>query len=1186
MSGKQQGLRYFQKFLNSKASERNALAKKVLRYVMAVGFVLSPWLGGEAYAGTAEAPGIVRVPGTGLTDTQFLDGTSNVAHIYAEQADITNKVGFNRFQTFNVAAGETANLYFQKEAGGTILNSLVNSVESRISISGTVNAIRNNKIGGNLFFVSPNGMVVGSTGVINAGALTAVAPANLTYLQTLQQAVDGIKPEGSSISGWGALAENGSIVINGKINTATGIDLQAQTVTIENVNSTGSPETYLRTGVVFNDIVNTDFTNVQAYDISQTRLTLTKDEDGKIVITNPITSEAVTSDGAGRINIISRRFSGSDCYGSFTLTDSSIDAIGEFKMEVGAGTSIGSTSSIKANQISIFDNFGNFVNNGTITGSGVVNIAAGHLKYPNTASIINGGTIESTAGTMSLTSKYSVTNNGTIKAKDQIAFTVGGTLTNQGKIQSTSSNVQAHIGRDFKNFAVPNTSDISELTGGIIEAGGNVQVDYNLDTKNTGIGVATEAGTIDGIYNDGLIWAKGAEDPVYDEAGNITSSGSGNIWLTSSYNITNYGTMKANRQITLNARDFLHNYGLIEGVTYLDIKSIMGYVYNHAGGSIIAKGGNIALSSGQANLQIKDDKDGQKKKNYRKFTPIIIEGLVRATSDDDDNNQTKKGDIKITAHLGDIYVVGGTIETKPEVNDGNKVVAEAGDVILDAAQNITIGFNIDSAKADDPTTDGENANKKDEKDYFLPNLQEPSGKNITIFGTNITLKSGSKENNYIRMSNTETGSDTTTGSNTLTASKAVTIDTTSMDITAGTINASTLNATGGLNITGGTVNASNVTAKGALTLTGGSVTSTGDLTISGDKGLTIGSDAGISTGGNLTITSSNGTVTNNKALGVTTGSVSMNGNGGVENNASITAKENVSMTSKAGNIDNSSTVTSTGGSVSMNAGGDVTGGTATATTGSVSMSGGGDVTGGTITGKDVTLTGGSNSTVTASSIVVDKSLQLQGDNISANDVKRIENPSEGTLKVGVSGAGGTNSTAQGNVGINISGNVVFSNVNVSNANVETSGTLQVNKLHVEGNAQFTSNDTTVNVYGQGVTPAPDAPNPIQDKGDGNSSWLTLKIDDTGVQSIFVGEEAKAPNNIQDSAVQLSGKLVDYNPYDTYLEQYGDVADLFGRSDLIQASERPTGETATREEDNKVVLKQDADGLRLEEQKQE
>ena len=51
---------------------------------------------------------------------------------------------------------------------------MVNTVENRISISGTVNAIRNNKIGGNLYFLSPKGMVVGSTGVINAGSLTMI----------------------------------------------------------------------------------------------------------------------------------------------------------------------------------------------------------------------------------------------------------------------------------------------------------------------------------------------------------------------------------------------------------------------------------------------------------------------------------------------------------------------------------------------------------------------------------------------------------------------------------------------------------------------------------------------------------------------------------------------------------------------------------------------------------------------------------------------------------------------------------------------------------------------------------------------------------------------------------------------------------------------------------------------------
>ena len=136
MSGKQQGLRYFQKFLNSKASERNALAKKVLRYVMAVGFVLSPWLGGEAYA-----EGIVPVKGSAVT---FDD--KNTAHIYAQQA--SGNVGLNRFTDFNVDKGQTANLYFKTEGTNpTVVNTLVNTVQNQISISGTVNAIRNGQVG-------------------------------------------------------------------------------------------------------------------------------------------------------------------------------------------------------------------------------------------------------------------------------------------------------------------------------------------------------------------------------------------------------------------------------------------------------------------------------------------------------------------------------------------------------------------------------------------------------------------------------------------------------------------------------------------------------------------------------------------------------------------------------------------------------------------------------------------------------------------------------------------------------------------------------------------------------------------------------------------------------------------------------------------------------------------------------
>ena len=181
MSGKHQGLRYFQKFLNSKASERNALAKKVLRCVLAVGFVLSPWLGGEAYAAGIERIDNITLP-NGL-DKTYLQTGNDVAHIYAEQA--SGDVGLNRFKTFEVGAGQIANLYFKTEGTNpTVVNTLVNTVQNQISISGTVNAIRNGQVGGNLYFISPSGMVVGSSGVINAG--------NLTVLTLQQNMIDSI----------------------------------------------------------------------------------------------------------------------------------------------------------------------------------------------------------------------------------------------------------------------------------------------------------------------------------------------------------------------------------------------------------------------------------------------------------------------------------------------------------------------------------------------------------------------------------------------------------------------------------------------------------------------------------------------------------------------------------------------------------------------------------------------------------------------------------------------------------------------------------------------------------------------------------------------------------------------------------------------------------------------------------
>lgn len=55
------------------------------------------------------------------------------------------------------------------------LQTLANLVDNKININGTVNALRDGKIGGNLYFLSPNGIAVGASGVINAGSFTGMS---------------------------------------------------------------------------------------------------------------------------------------------------------------------------------------------------------------------------------------------------------------------------------------------------------------------------------------------------------------------------------------------------------------------------------------------------------------------------------------------------------------------------------------------------------------------------------------------------------------------------------------------------------------------------------------------------------------------------------------------------------------------------------------------------------------------------------------------------------------------------------------------------------------------------------------------------------------------------------------------------------------------------------------------------
>ena len=128
--------------------------------------------------------GVLLLPLSGWASTvtdksgkSIVNGTG-VHDIYAQEL-VTNSnvdLAVNRFQDYKITQGDIANMYFRLNKTGTDAANLVNLVKNRIDVQGTVNAIKGNQIGGNMFFISPNGMAVGPTGVINAGRFAALAP--------------------------------------------------------------------------------------------------------------------------------------------------------------------------------------------------------------------------------------------------------------------------------------------------------------------------------------------------------------------------------------------------------------------------------------------------------------------------------------------------------------------------------------------------------------------------------------------------------------------------------------------------------------------------------------------------------------------------------------------------------------------------------------------------------------------------------------------------------------------------------------------------------------------------------------------------------------------------------------------------------------------------------------------------
>ena len=264
--------------LSLSAIAKDSAAQKIVSAVTAIGFVMQPV--------AALASTITRTDGG--PNVSFNNG---VADVFAGK--VVGDVAINKFAVFQLDANNIANMYFGENKDGKVGN-LVNFVDSRIDINGTVNAIQNEKIGGNLFFFSSDGMAVGKSGVINAGALYVATPTRTKFDEYKQFAAQDkfdtiIKDEGFAQI---PINASGTISVLGQVNAVNAVNLRAAKIGVgknvsgETFDSVAAGATAtgasIRTGVVdFKDIVNIG--KVKS-DLTGNALKATKDGSGDIVL--------------------------------------------------------------------------------------------------------------------------------------------------------------------------------------------------------------------------------------------------------------------------------------------------------------------------------------------------------------------------------------------------------------------------------------------------------------------------------------------------------------------------------------------------------------------------------------------------------------------------------------------------------------------------------------------------------------------------------------------------------------------------------------------------------------------------------------------------------------------------------------------------------------------------------------
>ncbi|WP_278537990.1 hypothetical protein [Fusobacterium varium] len=574
----------------------------------------------------------------------------NVHNITTENINGSN--AFNKFDEFKLDANNIANMHFGQQNTKGVEN-LFNFVNGRVDIHGTVNAIKENKIGGNLYFLSSDGMVIGNTGVVNTGALYMITPTKDVFDTAVEMAK--IKKNGTEVK-YGTpypglipgkdgnisipLNPKGTITVRGQVNAVNHIGLYAANVEVGNVGTLDSKnegaayqnKVNLKTGVVeFSNLVNIN--NIES-GLNGKALEATKTGDGDIVL-------------MARANEIKSKASVDGIFYENTATDISA------KIEINGKIESAGNVTLDA-----------YAMNGTHDKSAIPNPSSGtpaeDVKYNGAYAMANvTSTIEIKKDAVITSAKD---KDITIKSKAENVYE-SSALDHAGKnvpleILGTATSLNVDVGR----YELASNSKINIESGAKVTSGGKLTLNSSSEA-----GIKAGASTsffqikdfigdktgVNAIPSAGVAYAKSNSNSEITVGGNLTAASDIDIDSTSK------NTLKISTASTTKHTQAIASVGIL--------------VANGENTSKVAINGNLTSANGNVDVKSKTESSIQTEASASAADKTAIVTAVNITTHNSSSDIEIDGNITTNGEGKKVNISSENLVTDNEIITNNSI---------------------------------------------------------------------------------------------------------------------------------------------------------------------------------------------------------------------------------------------------------------------------------------------------------------------------------------------------------------------------------------------------------------------------------------------------------------------------------------------------------------------------------